>query len=84
MILNPYAQWVTAAVKCAPPANKPTPEERDRCQPFLQAELEVLSPFDAVYERVAARATTTDLTARVVRRQPAQAWSRRHDATVDT
>ena len=23
--------WVTAAVKCAPPANKPLPEERDAC-----------------------------------------------------
>jgi uracil-DNA glycosylase family 4 len=23
--------WVTAAVKCAPPANRPLPEERDRC-----------------------------------------------------
>ncbi|WP_454112686.1 hypothetical protein [Microbacterium maritypicum] len=55
-----------------------------RRRPRYLYELEVLSPFDAVYERVAARATTTDLTARVVRRQPAQAWSRRHDATVDT
>ena len=36
--------WVTAAVKCAPPANKPTPSERDRCRPFLQAELATLSP----------------------------------------
>src|SRR3982750_1827260 len=24
-----------AAVRCAPPANKPTPEERDACMPFL-------------------------------------------------
>jgi uracil-DNA glycosylase len=27
--------WVTAAVKCAPPANKPLPAERDACAPFL-------------------------------------------------
>ncbi len=34
--------WVTAAVKCAPPANKPTTEERDLCTPFLQRELALL------------------------------------------
>jgi len=31
--------WITAAVRCAPPANKPTREEFLRCQPFLEAEL---------------------------------------------
>ena len=35
--------WVTVAVRCAPPANKPTPEERTRCAPFLQRELALLS-----------------------------------------
>jgi uracil-DNA glycosylase family 4 len=30
---------VTAAVRCAPPANRPTPDERERCRPFLQREL---------------------------------------------
>lgn len=34
--------WVTAAVKCAPPANKPTPGERDACAPFLRRELALL------------------------------------------
>jgi uracil-DNA glycosylase family 4 len=34
--------WVAAAVRCAPPANKPTPEERDRCLPFAREELELL------------------------------------------
>ena len=34
--------WVTAAVKCAPPDNKPLPAERDACKPFLVAELELL------------------------------------------
>jgi len=34
--------FITAAVKCAPPANKPTPAERDRCRPFLERELALL------------------------------------------
>ena len=32
--------YVAAAVRCAPPENKPTPEERDRCLPFLVRELD--------------------------------------------
>lgn len=35
--------YITSPVKCAPPANKPTPVERDRCRPFLERELEALS-----------------------------------------
>ena len=35
--------YITAAVRCAPPANKPTPEERDTCLPYLVRELDVLS-----------------------------------------
>jgi uracil-DNA glycosylase len=34
--------YIAAAVRCAPPANKPTPAERDRCQPFLERELALL------------------------------------------
>ncbi|MGC9220183.1 MAG: uracil-DNA glycosylase [Solirubrobacteraceae bacterium] len=34
--------WVTAAVRCAPPANRPTPAERDACLPWLSRELELL------------------------------------------
>jgi uracil-DNA glycosylase len=33
---------VTAAVRCAPPANRPTPGERDRCLPWTVAELKLL------------------------------------------
>ena len=35
--------WVSAVVRCAPPANRPAPEERDRCTPFLARELALLS-----------------------------------------
>jgi uracil-DNA glycosylase family 4 len=34
--------YITAAVKCAPPANKPTPAERDTCRPYLERELDLL------------------------------------------
>jgi uracil-DNA glycosylase len=34
--------WVTAAVRCAPPANKPTPQERDNCLPWSVAEVQLL------------------------------------------
>ncbi len=35
--------YVTAAVRCAPPENRPTPEERDLCRPFLEREFELLT-----------------------------------------
>jgi uracil-DNA glycosylase family 4 len=35
--------WVVAAVRCAPPANRPTPAERDNCLPYLVRELELLT-----------------------------------------
>lgn len=34
--------YVTAVVRCAPPANRPAPEERDTCLPYLERELELL------------------------------------------
>ena len=34
--------WISAAVRCAPPQNKPTPEERDNCLPYAARELELL------------------------------------------
>lgn len=34
--------YVAAAVRCAPPANKPTVEERDRCLPWLDREMALL------------------------------------------
>jgi uracil-DNA glycosylase family 4 len=40
--LELHDAYVAAAVRCAPPANKPTPAERDRCLPYLVRELELL------------------------------------------
>jgi uracil-DNA glycosylase family 4 len=40
--------WVAAAVRCAPPANKPTPLERDTCLPFAREELELLDRVSVV------------------------------------
>jgi uracil-DNA glycosylase len=34
--------YITAPVKCAPPDNKPLPQERDTCAPWLEAELALL------------------------------------------
>ncbi len=36
--------FITAPVKCAPPANKPTTLERDTCRPWMVRELDVLWP----------------------------------------
>ena len=36
--------FVTAAVRCAPPANRPLPSERDNCLPYAARELELIRP----------------------------------------
>ncbi len=33
--------YITAAVRCAPPANRPTSAEREQCRPYLEQELEI-------------------------------------------
>jgi uracil-DNA glycosylase family 4 len=62
--------WVTAAVRCAPPANRPTPQERDRCLPFLERELQL---FDGTRVVVALGQFGYDVVAKVLRltRRPA-------------
>lgn len=40
--------YVTAPVRCAPPGNKPTPDERDTCRPFLDRELALLDQVRVV------------------------------------
>ncbi|MDW5595326.1 uracil-DNA glycosylase [Conexibacter stalactiti] len=46
--LELHGVYVNAAVRCAPPANKPLPAERDNCFPFLTRELELLRDVDTI------------------------------------
>jgi uracil-DNA glycosylase family 4 len=46
--LRPIDSWVTAAVKCAPPGNKPLPSERANCAPYLVGELAALDKVRVV------------------------------------
>lgn len=36
--------YLVAAARCVPPDNKPTPEELNNCQPYLERDLEILKP----------------------------------------
>jgi uracil-DNA glycosylase len=58
---------VTAANRCAPPANRPTPEERDRCAPYLLREIRALSQLRVI---VALGGFAWDQVLRLLREEP--------------
>lgn len=46
--LEAYGAWVTAAVRCAPPGNKPLPIERANCAPYLVREFQTLEQIRVI------------------------------------
>jgi uracil-DNA glycosylase family 4 len=46
--LRLLGSYIAAVNRCAPPANKPTPAERDRCLPFLVREIEALDRLSVI------------------------------------
>jgi uracil-DNA glycosylase family 4 len=42
LILNDM--YITASARCTPPDNKPSPEELNNCQPYLEREIQILKP----------------------------------------
>lgn len=77
-----YDAYIAAAVRCAPPDNKPTPEEITRCLEHLEAEVEHLTRVQVV---VALGKIAFDVWLRVLKRRGATVPSPRpqfaHGAT---
>ena len=71
--------YVAAVVRCAPPANKPTPVERDTCLPYLERELRALASVRVV---VALGRFAYDAVARLVGLRPRPAFGHGVEASV--
>jgi uracil-DNA glycosylase family 4 len=76
--------WITAAVRCAPPDNKPTPREFDHCLPYLEAEWALLARVQVVVTlgKLAWDATWKVLAGRGLGLRPRPAFA--HGARVAT
>jgi uracil-DNA glycosylase len=76
--------WIAAAVRCAPPANRPTPAERDTCLPYAVRELALL-PHTEVILCLGAFAWDAALRLRAAAGMPAPRPRPRfgHDALLD-
>lgn len=46
--LQLHDAWITASAHCAPPGNRPAPDELRNCRPFLERELELLTNIQVV------------------------------------
>jgi uracil-DNA glycosylase len=46
--LRLHGAWIGAAVRCAPPANRPTPAEREACQSWSVRELQLLAGVQTI------------------------------------
>jgi len=77
--------YITASGRCAPPDNKPTPEELNNCQPYLERELEIIHPKVIVclgqiaFERI-LRIYSTSLTPTLSRNGRGEKWKFGHGA----
>jgi uracil-DNA glycosylase family 4 len=78
--------YITASGRCAPPDNKPTPEELNTCQPYLEREIEILKPKVIVclgriaFERV-QRIYSASFTPPLSRNGRGRKWKFEHGAS---
>ena len=63
--------YISAAVRCAPPENKPTPAERDTCRPYFERELALLGEVQVI---VCLGQFAYDAVARVIGLRPKPAF----------
>ncbi len=76
--------YVTAAVRCAPPQNKPTHQEQANCLPFLEAELNLLQPrVVMVLGRFAYDSFRQYLAARGIKLRPTPKFQHGLEITLD-